>query len=343
MKVALVLTRWWSNPYGGWFSYTQHLARGLRAAGAEVHILGLVDRKKPADLGAGVQVAFIPPGPDAVRILNKYDVVHVVFLASEKTEGEPPAYKTLRGVERGLVVTMHDPAEVRKGTSYEIGLLNAKRPAVVTIRAAPTAFFREKLPGASITLVPHPFVFQGASAAPREDLLVSTCRVDFDKNTHLLLQAKPKRARFEIWTGGVNRIYAFHKLRPLGWAPSWYRGAFGREDAVVHRVYARAKGLVDLSTIAKDGGGTQYTFLEAIDAGCALLLHSGWATGASDALQPGVHYLSAGTPEEVAAKADEMVLNEDLRKSLVNNALEAVAHHDAKRVAETYLSIYRAL
>ena len=34
--------------------------------------------------------------------------------------------------------------------------------------------------------------------------------------------------------------------------------------------------VVDMSTIVGDGGGTQYTFLEAIYHNCALILHKDW-------------------------------------------------------------------
>ena len=34
--------------------------------------------------------------------------------------------------------------------------------------------------------------------------------------------------------------------------------------------------MIDLSTIKDDGGGTQYTFLEAIYNDCILILHDDW-------------------------------------------------------------------
>ena len=34
--------------------------------------------------------------------------------------------------------------------------------------------------------------------------------------------------------------------------------------------------MIDLSVIANDGGGTQYTFLEAIYNDCVLILHNDW-------------------------------------------------------------------
>ena len=36
------------------------------------------------------------------------------------------------------------------------------------------------------------------------------------------------------------------------------------------------KFVIDLSLIKNDGGGTQYTFLEAIYNDCVLVLHNDW-------------------------------------------------------------------
>ena len=38
----------------------------------------------------------------------------------------------------------------------------------------------------------------------------------------------------------------------------------------------KCKFVIDLSTIKNDGGGTQYTFLEAIYNDCILILHNDW-------------------------------------------------------------------
>ena len=37
-----------------------------------------------------------------------------------------------------------------------------------------------------------------------------------------------------------------------------------------------AKYMIDMSIIKGDGGGTQYTFLEAIHHNCILILHNEW-------------------------------------------------------------------
>jgi hypothetical protein len=41
-------------------------------------------------------------------------------------------------------------------------------------------------------------------------------------------------------------------------------------------ILQNAKFVVDLSVITHDGGGTQYTFLEAIHEDCVLVLHKDW-------------------------------------------------------------------
>jgi hypothetical protein len=58
-----------------------------------------------------------------------------------------------------------------------------------------------------------------------------------------------------------------------------------------------------MSTISGDGGGTQYTFLEAIDAGTALMLNEGWVTGRPDDELLG--YATFVKPEDLAEAIKE--------------------------------------
>ena len=62
--------------------------------------------------------------------------------------------------------------------------------------------------------------------------------------------------------------------------------------------------VVDMSTIKNDGGGSQYTFLEAIYQGCVLVLHREWITSCS-LFKEGVNCLAAETPEELASILSE--------------------------------------
>jgi hypothetical protein len=56
----------------------------------------------------------------------------------------------------------------------------------------------------------------------------------------------------------------------------YYYGKFDRSFTSLSDIIAQAKFVVDLSLVRYDGGGTQYTFLEAIHNGCALILHRKW-------------------------------------------------------------------
>lgn len=42
---------------------------------------------------------------------------------------------------------------------------------------------------------------------------------------------------------------------------------------------AKVKFVIDLSSLKWDGGGTEYTFLEAMHNGCGLILHRKWLEG----------------------------------------------------------------
>ena len=58
--------------------------------------------------------------------------------------------------------------------------------------------------------------------------------------------------------------------------------------------------VVDMSTIKHDGGGSQYTFLEAIYQDCVLILHREWVNQGT-LWKEGVNCLAADTPEELAS------------------------------------------
>ena len=56
----------------------------------------------------------------------------------------------------------------------------------------------------------------------------------------------------------------------------YYCGKFDRSFTSLSNILAGVKLVVDLSLVRHDGGGTQYTFLEAIHNNCALILHRRW-------------------------------------------------------------------
>jgi hypothetical protein len=184
---------------------------------------------------------------------------------------------------------------------------------VITIRHSVKAFL-ETNHGIESKFIPHPFF-------PYEKLgeglgyeFVSISRIDFDKNIHIILQANQLQAdqsKCVRLFGAPNRLYIHHKLGGLGFEDC-YEGRFPKDimepshegksilqvarcvfllilkptalhikPAALDIEPAARRYVVDLSTIKNDGGGTQYTFLEAIYGDCVLVLHEGWVSQGS--------------------------------------------------------------
>ena len=72
----------------------------------------------------------------------------------------------------------------------------------------------------------------------------------------------------------------FHKLKDLDFHEYW-KGKYDKTFPMTYKdkdILTDCKFVVDMSIIKDDGGGTQYTFLEAIYNDCILILHNDWIT-----------------------------------------------------------------
>ena len=110
---------------------------------------------------------------------------------------------------------------------------------------------------------------------------VSISRIDFDKNTDIILKYNALNTdinkQIKIF-GAENRIYVHHKLKQYNFHDYWY-GKYPKQLPMTYDgsdILLNCKFMVDLSVIKNDGGGTQYTFLEAIYNNCILILHEEW-------------------------------------------------------------------
>ena len=77
-----------------------------------------------------------------------------------------------------------------------------------------------------------------------------------------------------------------------------------------------------MSTIKNDGGGSQYTFLEAIYQGCILILHRDWIKQGS-IFKEGINCLGADNPEELAKHLES---NIDI-KPILKESLKLLKFH----------------
>lgn len=262
-----------NSTYGGWVSFTFHLAKLLGER--------QVFKVAPSTRGGSVFYG---------------DVVYKNFPASAFRAFKNPVitavdkahYKYLESIGNATLV-IHDPTEL----SDEV-LAFARRNNVITIRA--TMHHMLNAMGIDNTFLKHPF-YKYKRAAGNNNTNRSMSRVDFDKNTHIICQANLKGAGIEIH-GYKNHIYYFHKLRPLGF-DAYYKGAYPKDLGTISALYAGTKFLVDLSVIKKDGGGTQYTFLEAEHHNASLILHRDWCNAKHSEYTDGVNCYAVATADEL--------------------------------------------
>jgi hypothetical protein len=301
--------------YGGWISYTAHLAHGLQSLGHNVMLLKIAKRTESRCRPLGRGLWYQNVTTDALASMCRHSPVWITAVDAAHHQAAAIALRA------GAHLTIHDPTELKKG------LVNHIRPErTVVVRTIMLSHI------AGATYIPHPY-----KRAPHEDRVnaqprKSACtlhRLDFDKHCDLVVQANCRPGnKIDIY-GHANTLYTHIKLDPID--ASWrryYYGSFGTED--LHAAVAIARQyhvLVDMSVIKGDGQGTQYTFLEALDAGCSLLLHDNWHPSAQVALcartvsdADGLHRAVQDSPPHIA----------DAAASLLQQ-------HDADRIAQIYV------
>ncbi len=275
------------NPYGGWVTYTVHLIHALESQHKDVRLYKLRPRTEgnTRPFGSGMQYTNISmddalklPGTNILTAVAKNFAACAVTLA-----------------ERGAWIVCHDPTEFKNLPD------NMKRMFVIR----PIAL--EWFPHAHY--IPHPYKRHGGATGratlitkARSKNAVSVSRIDFDKHTEILLDANrilPANKRIHIY-GFENRLYTKFKIMPK--YPEWEQSkvAFPREEGAAFELLRNAKYMCDMSIIKGDGGGSQYTFLEAMDAGCVPVLHWGWFVNKGE-MKPGKNCLAVSGGEELAA------------------------------------------
>lgn len=283
--------------FGGWPVFTAHLAATLRTVGFTPHLFKVGRRTESVSRDFGYGLNYQNVSLDAACSLARTGPALVTACDRAHAEALGPILRA------GAALVIHDPTEMKPP------LLEAARAAreVVAIRRANVPALEAA--GLRARFIPHPYVPafpEGYPAGPRKGWAISISRVDFDKHTEILAAANETLPpdRKVLIRGEVNRLYAHHRLDPK--FPRWREMLAGRFDPDFHAGAGLAAGfryVVDMSAISGDGrGGTQYTFLEAWDAGCVLVVNRKWLEGAPEdsPLREGVSCLAAADGEELA-------------------------------------------
>lgn len=246
--------------YGGWVSFTAHLA--LKHS-LPIYKVGSRTESKQRPYGYGatyrnVGISDLPSTPIVITAIDKnyYDI--------------------LQHFPDGTYVVIHDPSEVTKKTSH-ILLEQLRRFRIITIRESVQTYLRTNY-GLESRCFLHPFYAYPYERTECPTKAVSISRIDYDKHTGIILEANRKLEKPIELHGAVNLRYVFHKLDDTEFKAA-YRGKFDKTFAALSSILKDTKWVVDMSVIKADGGGSQYCFLEAIHHGCALVLNSRWIEG----------------------------------------------------------------
>ena len=253
--------------YGGWVTFTAHYS--------------LINKYPIFKIGNRTEKTMKNFGYDTKYKLSTIEDIlkkdNLIITALDKTY-----YKYLEYFPEGTKLIIHDPSELKKkkypNILIESGIIDKFK--IITIRNTVHKFLKNTLSIDNIFMI-HPFYrYNKKNYESMNNYAVSISRIDYDKNIDILIKCNKllKNENIIKIFGIENRMYIYHELKHLDFHKYW----LGRFDKTLPLLYENkdilknCKFLIDLSIIKNDGGGTQYTFLEAIYNDCILVLHKEW-------------------------------------------------------------------
>lgn len=282
-----------NSGYGGWVSFTYHLCKILE--------FDYVAKIGKSFNGGGIFYGDLQYGNIPVEALPHFG--NPIITAVDKAH-----YHVLNQIKTGTIV-IHDPTELSEPV-----IEFARSNRVITIRKTVSDLLNSM--GITNQFLKHPFYRYDKIDLPKM-YNRALSRVDFDKNTNIICKANQLGADIEIH-GYRNHIYYFHELKELDF-DKYYKGAYSKKLSDISALYAGTKYLVDLSTIKKDGGGTQYTFLEAEHHDCSLILHKDWVNVSGSEYQDGVNCYAVGDEHELLSALSKPVIKSNCLPSEEQN------------------------
>jgi glycosyltransferase involved in cell wall biosynthesis len=304
--------------YGGWVTFTAHLS--LKYA---IPLYKISSRTEKKERPYGYNVNYKNINIDSLKELINMGHKPII------TAIDKNFYHILDIIPDGSTIVIHDPTEFNK-KQKKIVLDNLNRLNVIVIRKTVQDLLLRDY-GIQSTFKPHPYV-SSLSTCNNKNGAISISRIDYDKNIEMIVKANailPLDKRIEIY-GEPNELYIYRKLKEydhfnvkeLG---TMYRGHFPKDFSFLSNLLSCKKYVVDCSTIHQDGGGTQYTFLEAIDAGCILILNKKWVNSPHSIWKDGVNCFAIDNAEELA----NLLINEvSNTKKIIIEAKKIMEFHE---------------
>lgn len=223
-------------------------------------------------------------------------------------------------------IVIHDPTEIKSKKNFILDYL-PKMKEVITIRPLVNSFLLEL--NINNKFLKHPYLRYNKNTGDlNRNGCVSISRIDYDKHTEIILKANQRLENKISVYGDKNDRYVYHKLKEIDNLSmnnpnTCYRGRFGKDYNELYNILKNKKYVIDLSKIKNDGGGTQYTFLEAIDLGCILILNKKWTDVSDSIWKDGVNCLTVENEndliETLNKNIDTIKIYENSLEILENN------------------------
>ncbi len=334
---------------GGSTSFSVHLYIALKMAGHDVNFYRVVNKPRKTSVFSGYKdVNVLYATPDDLRCIVKTGPM--LLTAPERSKDLPDPGLLVDLLKLGMRVVVHDPNEFfhdgHKGSFDHLeemrrpGLLNGgiRYQSIICIRPTMLSFFP------SGRWIPHPYVpeFGVWNGENMRDRLAacSLARVTFVKRSEILLQANEvlDSDRIDLW-GRENRLYTYHKVKKQ--FPSFKQGNTGTpfERGIAARKASEYKLAIDMTYFPNDGGGSQYSFMEAWDGGAVNVIHKDWLRYRGE-MKEGFNCLCVRDSDELAATVRATrnpIFNRELKRISCDSHRHLLQTHDPVRIAKMYV------
>lgn len=177
---------------------------------------------------------------------------------------------------KDITLVIHDHRDVTQSAAPYV-----RNWRLVAIRKTVQEYMQKRY-GLDCAFLYHPFYPYPVVRKPKRRGAVSITRISFEKNTDIIIRANKSLDTADVIKlyGCPSRVYVHNFLGGFqGDFGKYFYGMFDKSFSTLSEILAEATFVVDLSVLKHDGGGTQYSFLEAIHNDCALILHRKWIEG----------------------------------------------------------------
>ncbi len=247
--------------YGGWVTFTAHLSLGFNYP---IYKPSKRTENRKRDFGYNTEYQ-----NKTIDSITNFQ--NIIITAVDKHY-----YEYLEYFPKDTLLIIHDPTEISGKNNKLVELLDHFK--IITIRESVQEYLKKHFNKESI-FYKHPFYQYPKPNHDKINQCVSISRIDFDKHTDIILKSNLICNNKIIIYGAENRLYVHHKLKELNFHEYW-KGKFDKKYPILDKdgndILGPSKYMIDLSIIKNDGGGSQYTFLEAIYNQCILILHNDW-------------------------------------------------------------------